>query len=149
MVAFDDERGIGRDGDLPWHHPADLRRFRRETMGMTVIVGRTTLQSLPGPLPGRRLIAVGRTPVHGLHGAMQARDLPSALHMAGPGRHMVAGGAALYASALSLADTILATRVAGTHGCDRHFPEFEGDGWALAASEPIGEGLTFETWRRT
>ncbi len=148
IVAFDDERGIGRDGALPWHHPADLRRFRLETMGATVIVGRATLSSLPGPLRGRRLVVVGRTPMNGLHGASQANDLGTALEMAGPGRCVVAGGAGLYAAALPLAGTILATRVPGIHGCDRHFPAFEGEGWLLESSEPLGGGLTFETWRR-
>ncbi|HHM12236.1 MAG TPA: dihydrofolate reductase, partial [Planctomycetaceae bacterium] len=62
IVAASENRVIGRQGDLPWRLPADLRRFRKLTMGHAVIMGRRTYGSLPGPLPGRRLIVLTSHP---------------------------------------------------------------------------------------
>jgi len=51
---------IGREGKLPWHIPADLKRFKAITMGTAMIMGRRTFESLPGLLPGRRHIVLTR-----------------------------------------------------------------------------------------
>ena len=148
IVAMDEERGIGRGGTMPWHHPEDLRHFAATTRGHVVVVGRTTLESLPGPLPGRRLVAVGRFAGPPPHGATPAAGLAEALALAGDGRAFVAGGVRMYEEALPLASEILVTRLPGRHGCDRHFPAFEGSGWDLADRRPAAGGLAFETWRR-
>ena len=147
IVAMDDERGIGRLGGLPWHYPSDLRRFRSMTMGKTLIMGRRTLQSLPGPLDGRRLVVISRTPLHGLHGCLQGTDIEQALSLAGPGRHVVIGGEMVYRSALPLVDEIDLTRIPGTHGCDTFFPRFEDPSWTMVSTKGPA-GLFHETWVR-
>ena len=68
IVAMADDRVIGRGGRLPWHLPADLARFKRVTMGHTLVMGRKTYQSIGRPLPGRRTVVLTRqrdfAPVH-------------------------------------------------------------------------------------
>ena len=63
IVAVAENGVIGRDGKLPWHLSADLRRFKKLTMGHTIIMGRRTWESISRPLPGRRMIVVSRQPV--------------------------------------------------------------------------------------
>src|SRR2546430_5579773 len=70
---------IGRDGQLPWHLPEDLKHFKRLTLGHPVIMGRRTWQSLGGPLPGREHIVVTRTPGYEAPGAAVAASLEAAL----------------------------------------------------------------------
>lgn len=62
IVASTPDGIIGADGKLPWHYKADLQRFKRLTMGGTLIMGRRTWESLPGPLPGRRHIVLTNHP---------------------------------------------------------------------------------------
>ena len=61
IVAVSDNGVIGRDNQLPWHLPADLKRFKALTMGHTLIMGRRTYQSIGRPLPGRRTIVISTT----------------------------------------------------------------------------------------
>ena len=64
IVAMNQDRVIGKDGDLPWHYSEDLKRFKRKTMNATIIMGRKTWQSIGSkPLPGRRNIVISRNPV--------------------------------------------------------------------------------------
>ena len=95
IVARADNGVIGRDGALPWHIPADLKRFKALTVGKPMIMGRKTFESLPGLLPGRRHIVLTR-------GDWQAKsaevvhDVQSALALTG-GDASVIGGAEIFA----------------------------------------------------
>lgn len=102
---------IGKDGALPWHIPADLKRFKALTMGTPMIMGRKTFESLPGRLPGRRHIVLTRDAGWSAEGAETARDVGEALTMAGDGRISVIGGAAIFEAFLPLADRIELTEV--------------------------------------
>jgi dihydrofolate reductase len=62
VLARADNGVIGRDGTLPWHLPADLKRFKALTMGKPMIMGRKTFESFPAPLPGRRHVVLTRDP---------------------------------------------------------------------------------------
>ena len=62
IVAVDRNLAIGRDGELPWHQSTDLRRFKKLTMGATIVMGRATFESIGRPLPGRRNIVLSRNP---------------------------------------------------------------------------------------
>ncbi|GAA3253201.1 hypothetical protein GCM10020258_10290 [Sphingomonas yabuuchiae] len=77
---------IGRDGGLPWHLPADLKRFKALTMGKPMIMGRKTFDSFPAPLPGRRHIVLTRDRAWSAPGAEVAHDVAGALALAGEGR---------------------------------------------------------------
>ena len=64
IVAMNQDRVIGKDGDLPWHYSEDLKRFKRKTIGATIIMGRKTWESIGSrPLPERRNIVISRSPV--------------------------------------------------------------------------------------
>ena len=102
---------IGRDGTLPWHISADLKRFKRLTMGSVMIMGRRTFASLPGLLPGRRHIVLTRDPDWQAEGAEVAHDVDEALSLAGGEPVSVIGGADIFALFLPLATRIELTEV--------------------------------------
>src|SRR3954452_21301051 len=111
VVARAQNGVIGRGGRLPWHLPADLKRFKALTMGSMMVMGRKTFDSLPGLLPGRRHVVVTRDPAWAAPGAETAHGIDEALKLAGGERVSVIGGAQLFAQFLPLADRIELTEV--------------------------------------
>lgn len=104
---------IGRDGKLPWHLSADLKRFKRLTMGSAMVMGRRTFQSLPGLLPGRRHIVLTRNRSWSAPGVEVVHDLGQAVAAAAGEPLSVIGGADLFSLFLPLADRIELTEVLG------------------------------------
>lgn len=102
---------IGADGKMPWHLPADLRRFKQRTMGRPMIMGRKTFDSLPAVLEGRRHIVLTRDTDWQDEGAEVAHSVEAALRMANAPHVMVIGGAEIYRLFLPLADRIELTEV--------------------------------------
>ncbi len=103
---------IGADGKMPWHLPADLRRFKQLTMGRPMIMGRKTFDSLPAVLEGRRHIVITRDPDWQDEGAEPVGTIEEALRLANAPHVMVIGGAEIYRLFLPLADRIELTEVA-------------------------------------
>src|SRR5579884_4061236 len=97
---------IGREGKLPWHLPADLKRFKKLTIGSVLVMGRKTFESLPGLLPGRRHIVLTRDPHWNSDGAEVAHSLDEALHRARDERISVIGGADIFDLFLPFANRI-------------------------------------------
>lgn len=130
---------IGRDGDLPWRLPEDLKFFKQVTAGAPLIMGRRTWESLPRqPLPGRANIVVSRNGDFRAGGARVYSTLPLALAAArslaaasGAGEVFVIGGAALYADALPLADRLYVTEVDAAPEGDVVFPDIDRSGWTV------------------
>jgi dihydrofolate reductase len=120
---------IGKDNSLPWHLPADLKRFKALTMGKPMIMGRKTFESLPGLLPGRRHIVLTRRESWDSDGAEVARSVEEAIALArhenDGGEIAVVGGAAIYDVFRPLAERIELTEV---------HADFEGDTFM----KPIG-----------
>ena len=87
---------IGRDGGLPWHLPADLKRFKALTMGSVLVMGRKTFDSLPGLLPGRRHIVLTRDREWSVEGVEVARSANEAMDLAGDEPVSVIGGADIF-----------------------------------------------------
>jgi dihydrofolate reductase len=102
---------IGREGKLPWHIPADLKRFKAITMGTAMVMGRKTFESLPGLLPGRRHIVLTRDPAWKAEGAEVAHDADEAIALAGENPVSVIGGADVFALFLPRADRVELTEV--------------------------------------
>lgn len=123
---------IGADGNIPWHLPADLKRFKAMTMGLPMIMGRKTFESFPAPLPGRRHIVLTRCPDWRAAGAEPAHDPDSALALCG-GPAAVIGGAAVFALFLPRADRIELTEVHLSPPGDAVVPPFTG--WREIARE--------------
>jgi dihydrofolate reductase len=124
---------IGRDGTLPWHLPADLRRFKARTMGKPMVMGRKTFESFPSPLPGRRHIVLTRDAGWSAPGAEVAHSPEAALALAGEGEVAVIGGAEVFALFLSRADRIELTEVHFDAEGDATVPAFTG--WRETARE--------------
>ena len=145
---------IGRDGGLPWHIPADLKRFKAITMGTAMIMGRRTFDSLPGVLPGRRHIVITRDPEWSADGAEVAHSADEALAVAGDDPVSIIGGADIFALFLPLADRIELTEVLADIDGDTAMPDpREGGIWNEAEVEvhaPEGErpGFRFVTLER-
>ena len=102
---------IGRDGQLPWHLPADLKRFKALTMGSVMVMGRKTFESLPGLLPGRRHIVLTRDPSWQAEGAERAQSVEDALRLADGAPVSVIGGADVFQLFMPLAQRVELTEV--------------------------------------
>ncbi|AIT80308.1 diacylglycerol kinase [Novosphingobium pentaromativorans US6-1] len=125
---------IGRDGQLPWRLPADLKRFKAMTMGKPMIMGRKTFESFPSPLPGRRHIVLTRDASWQAPGAEVAHSVEEALAAAGEGDVAVIGGAEIYALFLDKATRIELTEVHADFEGDTFMPP-AGPSWHEAARE--------------
>ena len=150
IVAVSDNLAIGRAGDMPWHISADLKYFKRVTLGHTVVMGRRTWESIGcRPLPGRRNIVVSGTIAAG-EGFEVASSLQQAIKMtAGDGEVFVIGGGQLYRKAISLADRLYVTRVhTRVEDADTFFPRFTRRNWVRTDNNGLetdpASGLTYE-----
>src|SRR5436305_8641768 len=110
VVARAQNGVIGREGKLPWHLPADLKRFKALTMGTAMVMGRRTFESLPGLLPGRRHIVLTRDPAWRSEGAEVARTVDEALGLAGAPVSVI-GGAEIFCLSEPVADRIELTEL--------------------------------------
>ncbi len=135
IAALAENRVIGRDGDLPWRLPDDLKRFKRLTVGKTVLMGRKTWVSLGRPLPDRDNWVLSRDPTFKPAGATVFATLDQALN-AGQGRELVViGGAELYRQTLPLATRLELTEVLAEIDGDTRFPEIDRRAWQQIACE--------------
>jgi len=140
MISFHlaraDNGVIGIDGRLPWHIPADLKRFKAQTLGRAMVMGRRTFDSFPAPLPGRRHIVLTRDRGWSAPGAEVAHDPASALALAGDDAAVI-GGAEIFA--LFSPDRIELTEVHATPVGDAVVPPFTG--WReIFREDHAGEG---------
>ncbi|WP_334656008.1 dihydrofolate reductase [Sphingomonas panaciterrae] len=116
---------IGRDGALPWHLPADLKRFKAQTIGRPMIMGRKTFESFPAPLPGRRHIVLTRDRAWQAAGAEVAHSPEEALALAGSDAAVI-GGADVFALFADRAERVELTEVHSTPEGDTIVPPFTG-----------------------
>lgn len=136
IAALAGNRVIGRDNQLPWRLPADLRFFKQTTMGKPLLMGRRTWESIGRPLPGRRMIVLSRDPAYQAPGCTMAHSLEEALSVVGADAEaMVIGGAALYAQTLPLAQRMYLTQVATDMPGDAWFPIWDEREWQLVWEE--------------
>jgi dihydrofolate reductase len=135
---------IGRNGRLPWRLATDLQRFKRLTMGHTIIMGRKTWESIGRPLPGRTTVVVTRqSDYRASHeGVRIAASLDDALRIAeaaGDDETFIVGGAEIYRAALPRADRLYFTEVAADVDGDAYFPlnfdTFDWDAWNIVETE--------------
>ena len=148
FVARSDNNIIGRDGQLPWRLPEDLKRFKAMTMGKPMVMGRKTFESFPAPLPGRRHIVLTRDANWRADGAEVAHSLDDAIAIAGAVDEIaVIGGAQIYALFMDLADTIELTEVHRTIDGDTKMPPL-GQGWSVLKRQIGGDDFDFVTLKR-
>lgn len=135
--AMAEDRVIGADNALPWRLPADMKWFRRHTLGKPVVMGRRTFESFGGrPLPERTNIVVTRDRDYRAEGALVVHDIDAALAAAGDAEEvMVIGGARFYAAMLPRADRLYVTLVHGRFEGDARFPKLDWSAWREVARE--------------
>jgi dihydrofolate reductase len=129
IAAMDRTGLIGHGMKMPWHLPADLRRFRDSTMGKPLVMGRRTFQSLRAPLPGRLNVVLTHNPSFFADGCRIAHSIEDALRIAedhlgqtGGDEAMIIGGAILFEATVPLWDRLLLTVVEGQFHGDTYFP---------------------------
>ncbi|MFB6103794.1 MAG: dihydrofolate reductase [Halobacteriaceae archaeon] len=145
---------IGRDGEIPWHHSADLQRFKRLTTGHPVIMGRVTYEGiredLGGPLPDRTNIVLTRGDLDVASGVVVVHDVEAALTAAaetGSDTVFVAGGESVYRAFLPRADRLELTELDDAHEGDTYFPEWDHSEW-VEQSRESHEAFDFVTYVR-
>ena len=122
IVAVSDNGVIGKNNQLPWHFSADLLRFKEITMGCTLIMGRTTFESIGKPLPGRENFVVSHRPGPEGERLRFFTSIDDALTNIKTEKAFVIGGQSLYEQTLNRIDGIYLTRVKGNYEGDAFYP---------------------------
>ena len=140
VVAYAENRTIGKDNTLPWRLRGDLMHFKAVTMGHPIIMGRKTWESLGRPLPGRKNIVITRNPNYQAEGATVVPSIEAALQASAPAPEVcIIGGAQIYSQALPLAHAISATEVHASVDGDAHFPALDASQWQEQSRLPQPE----------
>ena len=147
-VAIAENGVIGREGGLPWRLSSDLKRFKADTMGKPVIMGRKTWEGIGRPLPGRLNIVVTRDRTFKAEGAEVAGSLDDAISlatvrarcMAGADEICVIGGGEIYRQALPKADRLHVTHVLGEVSGDTRFPAIDASEWREISALDVPAG---------
>jgi dihydrofolate reductase len=147
IAAVGNNGVIGRDNDLPWRIREDLQRFKRLTLGHTLVMGRKTYDSIGRALPGRSTVVVTRQPDWTADGVRIAHSLEDGIKLAGGNDVYVAGGGEIYQQALALADRLELTEVDQSPDGDVLFPSFDLTDWRETARD-LRDGFSFVTYTR-
>lgn len=147
-VAVAENGVIGRDGGMPWKLGTDLARFKRDTIGRPVVMGRRTFQSIGKPLPGRLNVVISRDPAFGANGIETARSLEEAVERSegwlaehpGTDEVCVIGGGEIYSQAVLIADRMAVTHVLATVKGDTVFPPIDPSIWEAMSQEEVSAG---------
>lgn len=139
IVAADQSLAIGRNNQLPWHLPNDLKFFKNKTMGHHMLMGRNTLESIGKILPGRTSVVVTRQQDYQFEGALITYDIGEAIELVklrGEDELFIIGGAEVINQALHLADTIYFTKVkANIEDANIFIKDFNLEQWDLVSQE--------------
>ncbi len=153
VVAVAKNGVIGMEGGMPWDLSSDLKRFKRDTMGKPIIMGRKTFESIGRPLPGRLNIVISRSDFVA-DDTVHATSIDAALFLAegwarenGSDEICVIGGGQIYAEMLDRADRLYVTHVMAEPEGDTVFPEISEAEWSPVTREeiPMGEKDSAET----
>jgi len=155
IVAMAANRVIGANNQLPWRLPADLARFKRLTMGHTLVMGRKTYESIGRPLPGRTIIVLTRRWNYSPQGVKIAHSVSEALALARRDEEVfIAGGADLYTQTQDQWDRLYLTLIERMFPGDSYFPPVNFSEWQCLQQEhhpatgPDTLPYTFLTYER-
>lgn len=157
LVAADEQNLIGKNNQLPWHLPNDLRYFKNQTWGMPILMGRKTFESIGKPLQGRKSIVITRNGNWKQEGVEVVHSLEEAVSTAeawGAKEVFVIGGAEIFNTSFDRADRIYLTRIHHRFEGDAWFPALEEAQWTLVrrrdcpADEKNLHAHSFEVWER-
>jgi dihydrofolate reductase len=157
LVAASENGVIGKDNQLPWHLPDDLKYFKNLTWGLPILMGRKTFESIGKPLPGRKSIVITRNRDWQHDGVTVVHTVEEALQKAegyGAKEIFVIGGAEIFNTALPLANRLYLTRIHHHFAGDVFFPSINEGEWELtssrfcAADEKNAYDHTYQVWNR-
>ena len=138
IAAIAENNALGKDNDLIWHLPADLKRFKKVTSGHYILMGRNTFESIGKPLPNRTSVIITRNTNYFKDGCLIANSLEDALELAAEEEEVfIIGGAQIYKYAIenNLADKLDITIVNEVFEADVFFPEIDTKFWKEVARE--------------
>ena len=155
VVAISANNAIGKDNQLLWHLPADLKHFKEITSGHTIIMGRKTYDSIGRPLPSRRNIVITRKADLQIENVEVANSLEEAISLCENEEEVfIIGGAEIYKNSIASTNTIYLTTVHKEYEADVFFPEINADEWSETyqeyheADEKNSVAYTFSTLER-
>jgi dihydrofolate reductase len=137
IVAVSEDLAIGKNNELLWHIPEDLKRFKEITYGKTVVMGKRTWESLPKkPLPGRKNIVITDIPHDNFSGAFTAYSIDDALNKCENDEEVfIIGGGSIYSQFMPIADRLYITHVHKKSPADTWFPEIDHRKWKVIREE--------------
>ncbi len=136
IVAYDENRVIGLNNQLPWRLPADLKHFKQVTMGKPIVMGRKTWDSIGRPLPGRENIVLTRQAQFQPEGCTAIHDLDALQQLQQQhAETLIIGGASVYQATLPLIDTLYITQIAGSFEGDAWFPAWDAQQWQVVEQQ--------------
>lgn len=136
IAAIAENNALGKDNQLIWHLPADLKRFKKVTLNHHIIMGRKTFESLGKPLPNRTSIIITRNKNYKVEGCIVVHSLKEAIEAAKVDENpYILGGAEIYKQALDIADKLDLTIVHQTFDADAFFPKIDLNIWKEVARE--------------
>ena len=140
IAAISEDCGIGKNNDLLWNIPEDLKRFKRLTLGKTVIMGRKTWESLPRkPLPGRENIVITDVQGETIQNAVTAYSIEDALSKCEDDKDIfIIGGGSIYRQFMPLAGRLYITHVHKSVPADIYFPEIDMNNWEIVEKVDSG-----------
>jgi dihydrofolate reductase len=157
VVAAASNNAIGKNNQLLWHLPNDLKFFKNVTWGFPVIMGRKTFEAVNKPLPGRTNIVITRNAEWKAEGVITALDIKDAIQKAGETNArqiFIIGGGEIYKQSMSVADTIYLTRVHAVLEGDTLFPVIDENIWELDSEEDFpadakhAYAYSFQVWKK-
>ncbi|WP_411275680.1 dihydrofolate reductase [Daejeonella sp.] len=135
IVAVDENNGIGKDNQLPWHLPADLKHFKNLTTGHPIIMGRKTFESIGKALPNRHNIVISRQSDYLAEGVTVVSSLTQAFALCEDhDEAFIIGGAEIFMLALPLANVLYLTIIHHQFNADTFFPKIGTKSWLNAES---------------
>lgn len=138
IAAIGERNELGKNNDLIWYLPADLKRFKKVTTGHTIIMGRNTFESIGKPLPNRRSIIITRNKDYRQEGCEVVYSLEEAIEMvSNHDQAFIIGGAQIYKESMAkdLVDGLDITRVHQEFEADVFFPEIDENTWKVTSKE--------------
>jgi len=140
IVAMATNRAIGLDGQMPWHLSADLKYFKKVTMGKPIVMGRKTFEAIGRPLAGRENIIISRHSNYQAEGCQVYNSIEEVLESYQQADElMIIGGATLYRALLPLAQRLYLTKIHQDFSADTFFPEIDESQWKLVSEKVINE----------
>ena len=157
IVAASNNNAIGKQNNMPWHLPEDLKFFKNTTWGMPVIMGRKTFESVGKPLPGRTNIIITSNKNWKAENTISTSSIDEAIKVAtetNAKEIFITGGGEIYKQTLAFADKVYLTRVDTTIDGDAFFPEMDLEIWEIIFEKQVKADdknkfdMTFQTWKK-